>query len=462
MRGKGNHPPPSPPLKGGEIEKLAEANGEAENKMNIAVFGTGYVGLTTGACLAELGHQVTCVDIDEARINGLNNKIVHFYEPGLEELVKRNHDAGTLSFTLDNAAAILENDIIFIAVGTPTAADGSVDLSQVMTVAETIGQGIDGYKLIVNKSTVPPGTGARVRSVISGLYDGEFDVVSNPEFLKEGSAVNDFLQTDRVVIGAETKKAAEIMQSLYEKLDCLVLVTDIVTAEIIKYASNVYFAASISYINFIAEVCERTGGDVTKVAEGMRLDKRIGPHAFLNAGLGYGGSCFPKDIKGLIQISKEAGADSSLLEAVEQINQHQRDRFMDKVHSVLPVLKGKTIGMWGLAFKPDSDDIREAPAIDIAGRLLTEGAIIRAYDPVAMQNAARIFPGIEYCETAMDAADGCDCLLVMTEWEEFKYSDLGELKRRLNKPQVIDGRNVFKPTEMRKTGFIYISVGRDN
>jgi UDPglucose 6-dehydrogenase len=428
--------------------------------MKIAMFGTGYVGLTTGACLAELGHNVTCVDIDRERINGLNKGRIPFYEPGLDKLVEQNYAQGRLSFVLDSADAIRDNDVIFIVVGTPTAADGIVDLSQVMTVAGTIGKNISGYKLIVNKSTVPPGTAACVRSVIRGLNDLDFDVVSNPEFLKEGSAIDDFRHSDRIVIGADSERAIDTMRALYEKLDCPVLATDVITAEIIKYASNAYLATSISFINSVAEVCEQTEGDVKKVAEGMRLDKRIGKHAFLEAGLGYGGSCFPKDVKGFIQISEEAGADSSLLKAVEQINQRQRNRFMDKIHSVLPSLKGKTIGIWGLAFKPESDDIREAPAIDIAKHLLKEGAHLKAYDPVAAVNMAKVLPDIEYCATAIEAADGCDCLLIVTEWEEFKTADLTALKSHLTKPLVIDGRNIFNPGEMKSMGFAYLSVGR--
>lgn len=428
--------------------------------MNIAMFGTGYVGLTTGACLADIGHEVTCVDVDKERIDGLNEGRVPFYEPGLDELVVKNRGLGRLIFTLDSESAIHGNEAIFIAVGTPTAADGSVDMSQVMTVAETIGKHINGYKIIVDKSTVPPGTGAKVRSVIGGLYSGDFDVVSNPEFLKEGSAIDDFTHSDRVVIGAESEKALDYMRSLYKKLDSPFVATDVVTAEIIKYASNAFLATSISFINSVAEVCEQTGGDVTKVAEGMRLDRRIGKHAFLNAGLGYGGSCFPKDVKGFIQISEEAGADTSLLKAVEEINRRQRDRFMDKIRSSVQSFKGKTIGIWGLAFKPDSDDIREAPAIDIARRLLKEGVHLKAYDPVAARNTAKVLPDIEYCATAMEAAAGCDCLLIMTEWEEFRKADFATLKAQLTTPLIIDGRNILKTNEMAALGFTYISMGR--
>ncbi|MFA5866575.1 MAG: UDP-glucose/GDP-mannose dehydrogenase family protein [Actinomycetota bacterium] len=428
--------------------------------MNIAMFGTGYVGLTTGACLAELGHNVTCVDIDDARIEGLNQGQIPFYEPSLEELVIRHRESGRISFILDGASAVDKNDVIFVAVGTPTAPDGTVDLSQVMTVAETIGGNMKGYKLVVDKSTVPPGTGARVREIIAQLYQGDFDVVSNPEFLKEGSAVEDFVKSDRVIIGAESERATETMRSIYEKLDCPILVTDMVTAEIIKYASNSFLAMSISFINMVAEVCEKIGADVELVAEGMRLDKRIGRHAFLNAGLGYGGSCFPKDVKGLIQISEENSADACLLKAVDDINKRQRERFMDKIRTVMPELKGAVIGIWGLSFKPGTDDIREAPAFDIAEWLLAAGANVKGYDPVAAANMAKALPDIDYCRTAMDAADGSDCLLIVTEWSEFKQADLLELKQRLARPLIIDGRNIFDPREMANLGFCYLSVGR--
>ncbi len=428
--------------------------------MKVAFFGTGYVGLTTGVCLAELGHSITCVDIEPRRIEKLNAGQVPFYEPGLDDLLKKNHAAGRIDFTLDGATATRENEVIFIAVGTPTALDGRVDMSQVMTVAETIGSNLNSYKVIVNKSTVPPGTGEKIKALISATSREGIDIVSNPEFLKEGSALNDFMESDRVVIGVESERASNVMKALYAKLNCPILVTDIVTAEIIKYASNTYLAASISFINTIAGLCEQVGGDVGKVAEGMRLDKRIGRKAFLNAGLGYGGSCFPKDVKGLIQIYNENGLDVELLQAVEDINKKQRERFIEKIRLLLPVFDGATMGVWGLAFKPGSDDIREAPAVSIAERLLGEGARLKAYDPVASANTKKLLPNIQYCKSALAAADECDCLLIMTEWDEFKTVDLSKLKHRLKTPFIIDGRNVFNPLVMEKSGFKYISVGR--
>ncbi|MFZ3062593.1 MAG: UDP-glucose/GDP-mannose dehydrogenase family protein [Actinomycetota bacterium] len=428
--------------------------------MRIAVFGTGYVGLTTGACLAELGNTVTCVDIDKEKIDRLKQGDIPFYEPGLEELVLKNTKANRLFFETDGAKALEKSEIIFIAVGTPSDAEGKVDLSQVIAVAETISKNIKEYKVIVDKSTVPPGTGGLVKGIISRHYSGEFDVVSNPEFLREGSAIHDFMHPDWVVIGNSLKRAQEIMLKLYEPLNCPIVLTDVETAEMIKYASNAYLATSISFINSIANICEKVGADVEKVAEGMRYDKRIGKHAFLSAGVGYGGSCFPKDVKALLHIAKENKVDFDLLQAVEEVNQNQRQVLLSKIESLVSDLSKATIGVWGLAFKPRSDDMREAPSVMIIQELQKSGAKIKAYDPVAEVNAKKILKEVEYYPSPLKAVENCDALVILTEWDEFRNIDKGKVKSLLKHPNIIDGRNIYNPAEMKKLGFNYASIGR--
>lgn len=428
--------------------------------MNIAVFGTGYVGLTTGACLAELDNTVTCIDIDKEKIERLKQGDIPFYEPGLEELVLKNTRTNRLFFETDGTKVLGKSEVAFIAVGTPSDEEGKVDLSQVISVAETIAKNIKEYKIIVDKSTVPPGTGELVRSIVSRYYSGEFDVVSNPEFLREGSAIDDFMHPDRVVIGDSGRKAREVMLSLYRPLNCPIIFTDVETAEMIKYASNAYLATSISFINSIANICEKVGADVEKVAEGMRYDKRIGKHAFLSAGVGYGGSCFPKDVKALLHIAKENNVDFDLLQAVEEVNQNQRQVLLEKIKALVPDLGKATIGIWGLAFKPESDDMREAPSITLIQQLQGSGARIKAYDPVAESNAKKILKEVEYCESPLKAVENCHALVILTEWDEFKGVDKRKLKSLLAQPNIIDGRNIYDPQEMRKLGFNYFCIGR--
>ena len=429
--------------------------------MKIAIIGSGYVGLVTGTCFAELGNDIICVDIDKEKIDKLNQGIIPIYEPGLEELVKRNKKEGRLAFTADLKDAIKKSDVIFICVGTPPRENGEADLSHVEAVARIIAEAMDSYKLIVEKSTVPVETGEKVAAAIKAYnkHKVDFDVVSNPEFLREGSAVNDFMNPDRIVVGANSKKAIDIMKKLYEPLKAHVLVTDIKSAEIIKHASNSFLAAKISFINAIANICEKTGADVEKVAEGMGYDKRIGK-AFLNAGIGYGGFCFPKDAEAFIRIAEKNGYDFKLLKEVQEVNKKQRELFIRKIEKALWVLKNKTIGVLGLAFKPNTDDMRFAPSIDIINSLQKEGAKIRAYDAEAMEKAKKIFSDITYCKDAYEAASGADALVILTEWNEFKELDLKKIKGLLKNPLIIDGRNIYEPEIMKKEGFKYISIGR--
>lgn len=428
--------------------------------MKVAVFGTGYVGLTTGVCLADLGHTVTCVDIDEKKLDMLKQGLIPFYEPGLRDLVLKNADEQRLFFTSDGQAAVRTNDILFIAVGTPSLDNGGVDISQVEQVVGMIGETMDGYRLIVDKSTVPPGTSVRVSAIIKERYDGEFDVASNPEFLREGSAIYDFMHPDRVVIGTASTKAGDMLVELYKPLEAMVVQTDVPTAEMIKYASNAYCSMGISFINSVASICEKVGADVTKVSEAMRYDKRIGVHAFIDAGIGYGGSCFPKDTKGFVAISQELGVPFEILEAVEKVNYRQRELFIDKILATAGDVKGMTVAVWGLAFKPMSDDMREAPSVTVIKALQKRGAAIRAFDPVARVTAEAVLPDIEYAETPLSATAGAGALVIVTEWDEFKNIDKAQLKESLEKPVVIDGRNIYDPAEMERLGFTYVSVGR--
>ena len=429
--------------------------------MKIAVAGAGYVGLVTAACFAEIGNDVICFDIDKEKINKLNNDIIPIYEPGLDNLVLKNKKKEKLKFTTDLRKSIKESEVVFICVGTPPKENGEADLSYVENVARVIADVMDSYKLVVEKSTVPVETGQKVEKTIKAynLHKVDFDVISNPEFLREGSAINDFMHPDRIVVGYESERAKKIMQELYKPLNAPIIFTDIKSAEIIKHASNSFLATKISFINAIANICELAGADVEKVAEGMGLDKRIGRH-FLNAGIGYGGFCFPKDAEAFIRIAEKLGYDFGLLKAVQGINSAQRKHFVKKIEKSLWIVKGKTIGVLGLAFKPNTDDMRFAPSVDIITELQKEGANIKAYDPKAIEKSKGILNGIAYCSNPYDAAKDADALVVITEWNEFKELDLKKIKSVMKHPMIIDGRNIYNPEDVKKEGFAYISIGR--
>jgi UDPglucose 6-dehydrogenase len=430
--------------------------------MNISVVGTGYVGLVTGAVFADLGNDVVCVDKDVAKVEGLRAGRMPIYEPGLEELVGRNVADGRLQFTTELSDAVRRSDIIFIAVGTPPKANGESDLTAVEEVAHGIAEALDRYKVIVNKSTVPVGTGDLVRTIIerNRRRAVSFDVVSNPEFLREGSAIEDTLRPDRIVIGAPSQQVAMTLLELYAPLERPMIITDVYSAEIIKYASNAFLAAKISFINEIANLCELAGGDVTQVMKGMGLDPRIGA-AFLNAGLGYGGSCFPKDTDALIQTAASLGYEFRSLRAVVDVNRERIPRLVALIRKVLDPLDGRVIAVLGLAFKPKTDDMREARSVELIERLVEAGARVRTYDPVAMDNARRTLPGaIEYCQSSYEAAEGADAVVVVTEWNEFKLLNLERLRQVMRRPLVFDGRNIYEPERMRRLGFEYHSIGR--
>ena len=429
--------------------------------MDICIVGSGHVGLTTGACLAELGNQVICMDDDAGKIESLQKGVIPFYEPELAEMVHRNVEGGRLSFTTNVEEGITGAEVIFICVGTPQGADGAADLSFVEVASKRIAEAMDSYKVIVDKSTVPVKTGGWVRRTVklNNRRNHDFDVISNPEFLREGKAVYDFMHPDRIVIGVESERATKIMMELYKPLDAPTIVTNIETAELIKHASNAFLALKVSYINALANICEAVGADVTKVAEGMGLDQRIG-RAFLDAGIGYGGYCLPKDIAAFIKIAEEVGYDFELLRAVERINEYQCRQVVKKAKSLLWNLGGKTIGLLGLSFKPNTDDIREAPSINIIRQLQQEGVRVKAYDPQAMENIKIIFPDVEMCQDSYQVAEGSDALVIVTEWDEFKNLNLAKIKELLNQPVIIDGRNIYNPDEMEKLGFMYQGVGR--
>ncbi len=432
---------------------------------NICVVGTGYVGLVTGTCLADLGNQVTCLDIDESKISGLKRGELPIYEPGLEEMVKRNYDAGRLKFTTYYDEAVPTAEFIFIAVGTPQGDDGGADLRYVEAAAGAIARTINNYSIIINKSTVPIGTGDWVGNIIErnlGTNRGtiKFSVVSNPEFLREGSAIGDFQAPDRIVLGSTDRSAAEKVAELYNPLKAPTIITDLRTAEMIKYASNAILATRISFINEISQICEALGADVKVVAEGMGYDKRIGPQ-FLQAGIGYGGSCFPKDVKALAYMADTAHCHPQLLLAVMDINQDARRFFVQKIERVLGSVTGRKIGVWGLAFKPNTDDMREAASVDIISALIRKGAEVKVYDPVAMKVAKRILPGgVEFCNDPYEAAEGMDAVLLLTEWNEFKGLDFERVLGSMRQGYLFDGRNLYDPIEMAKLGFNYRSVGR--
>ena len=429
--------------------------------MRIAIIGTGYVGLTSGTCLSELGNSVVCADIDESKIATLSRGEMPIYEPGLKELVQRNIKDGRLSFTVDLKKAITFADVIFVCVGTPPKADGDAELSYVENTARMVAEHIDRYKLVVEKSTVPVQTGRKVEETIRRFCRKgiEFDVASNPEFLREGTAIKDFMEPDRIVVGAESERAREIFRKLYAPLKAPILFTDINSAEIIKHASNSFLAAKISFINAVANICEKTGGNVEQVAEGMGFDKRIG-RAFLNAGIGYGGSCFPKDVDAFVKIAEKNGYDFKLLREVQEVNKRQKAAFVKKVKDAVWNLKDKKIAVLGLAFKPNTDDMREAPSIYIISELQKEGAKIKAYDPEAMEKAKALFRNIEYCKDAYEAANDAEALLILTEWSEFMEIDFAKIGKLMKTPLVIDGRNIYGPSEMEKSGIRYISMGR--
>jgi UDPglucose 6-dehydrogenase len=432
--------------------------------MHISVIGTGYVGLVTGACFSEFGVNVTCMDTDATRIAKLEQGEVPFYEPGITELVAKGIREHRLSFTTDIAKAVDKALVIFIAVGTPPKPDGSADLSYVEEVGRGIAKHMTGYKVIVTKSTVPVGTGETLREVITAHQSDKFrfDIVSNPEFLREGSAIEDFLRPNRVVIGADSDQAVAIMKDLYRPLYLIetpFVVTDIPTAEMIKYASNAFLATKISFINEIATVCERVGANVQMVAKGMGLDNRIGSK-FLHAGPGFGGSCFPKDLAALVQTGERVGYPMQIAGAAALINEQQRGRMIEKITTEMGGLKGKTFAMLGLSFKPNTNDLRDAPALAIAQALLKQGATVRAYDPAALAEACQMLPGLVPCQDAYDAAQGADALILMTEWNQFRTLDFERLNTLLRQPLFFDLRNVYEPDRVAAYGFRHISVGR--
>ncbi|MCL5035768.1 MAG: UDP-glucose/GDP-mannose dehydrogenase family protein [Chloroflexi bacterium] len=431
--------------------------------MKISIVGTGYVGLVTGVCFAHLGHTVLCVDKDKAKIKMLKKGVCPIYEPGLEEMLVENSAEGRLGFSGDLKSAVEHGDIIFIAVDTPARKNGEADLSSVEDVASEIAPHLNSYRLIVEKSTVPVRTSKELERLLDDLAPegAEFDVASNPEFLREGSAIKDFLQPDRVVLGVNTQRAASLLVQLYEPLNAPLLITDINSAELIKHCANAYLAMKISFINAVAQICEKSGADVTRVARGIGLDKRIGME-FLSAGVGFGGSCFPKDLSAFIRLSEQMGYDFKLLKEVEYINREQKSLVSAKLKEALGTLKGRKVAVWGLAFKPDTDDLRNAPSLDIIESLLKEGAGVSAYDPVAGRNAQKFLEDkkVKIAKTALEAAGGADALVLVTEWDEFRHFNLPELKAAMKNPVFLDGRNLFDPKRMRNLGFKYIGIGR--
>lgn len=445
--------------------------------MNVTIVGAGHVGLVTGACLAEVGNDVICVDNDAQKIQKILNGIMPIYEPGLPELVMKNMEKGTLNVTTSMEEGVAHGLVIFIAVGTPPKPDGEADLSYIEMVAREVARHMDGYRVISEKSTVPVKTGEWVERTIrlNNRHKVEFDVVSNPEFLREGAAIYDFMYPDRIVVGAGSDRASKIMRELYEPIinrsydGCAVsleeqgpvpfLVTDVKSAELIKHASNSFLAIKISFINAVANVCELSGADVAMVAKGIGLDNRIGK-SFLRAGAGYGGSCFPKDVAAFRRISSDLGYDFRLLEEVSNINQAQRELVVAKIKKILWIVREKTIGVLGLSFKPDTDDMREAPSVDVIKALQAEGALIKAYDPQAIPEARELLEGVEFCENPYEVASDADTLLFMTEWEEFSNLDMGRIKDCMNYPIIVDARNMLDPETIRSQGFEYTGMGR--
>ncbi|HEY0792357.1 MAG TPA: UDP-glucose/GDP-mannose dehydrogenase family protein [Chthoniobacterales bacterium] len=430
--------------------------------MDISIVGSGYVGLVTGACFADVGHNVICVDNDERKVKTLRAGQIPIFEPGLEDVVHRNVSAHRLRFTASIEEGVDHSQVVFIAVPTPPQADGSVDMTYIEQVARDIAGVLKEYRVIVDKSTVPVKTGEKVANTIRRYKAGvEFDVVSNPEFLREGCAVPDLMHPDRIVIGSNSDRALALMKKVYEPFMAPIMVTDINSAELIKHAANSFLALKISYINAISAICEASGADVEKVAGGIGADKRIG-RSFLNAGLGYGGSCFPKDLAAFIAISEELGVPFNLLKEVERINRSQRERFVKRIRETLWVLKGKRIAVWGLTFKPDTDDVRSSVAIDLVNDLLREGADVVAYDPKGMEKVRewKLAPGAVLVESALDAVRGAEALVLATEWQEFETIDLDQVRKLMHTPIVFDGRNQFDPVTMKELGFRYYAIGR--
>ncbi|MCR4316026.1 MAG: UDP-glucose/GDP-mannose dehydrogenase family protein [Planctomycetes bacterium] len=430
--------------------------------MKVAVIGSGYVGLCTGACLSEIGHDVICVDNNEEKVRKLIAGIMPIYEPGLDDFIARNMKAKRLTFSTEVAPAVQQSEVIFICVGTPSTASGKADLSYVEAVARTIASNLGGYKLIVEKSTVPVNTAEKIRMTISHYAPegSEFDVASNPEFLAEGTAMSDAMNPSRIVLGVTSKRAENLLRELYKPLPGPVIVTDTSSSELIKHASNSFLAMKISFVNALANICELAGADVSQVTEGMGLDPRIGPH-FLRAGVGYGGSCFPKDVDAFHFIAEELGYNFRLLAEVQDVNREQVKRFIAKIDRALWVIKEKKIAVLGVAFKPDTDDIRNAPSIAVIEHLLLEGAQVRLYDPKALENAKQQFQNqVSYHEDIYDACTDADCTLLLTEWKEVRTMDLQKLKSVVRLPLIIDGRNLFDPKEMKQQGFKYFGIGR--
>jgi UDPglucose 6-dehydrogenase len=429
--------------------------------MKLTIIGTGYVGLVTGTCFAEVGHHVICVDNDAAKVKLLQSGGIPIYEPGLEELVKKNVAAGRLQFTNSTAEGVQKSDVIFIAVPTPPQPDGSVDLSFIEKVARDIAAAMTEYKIVVDKSTVPVKTGEKVSETIKRYCKAQvdFDVVSNPEFLREGFAVSDLMKPDRVVIGVRAQRPVAAMREIYTPFNAPIIITDINSAELIKHAANSFLALKISYINAISILCEAAGANVEQVAHGIGLDERIG-RRFLNAGIGFGGSCFPKDLSAFIKISEQVGYEFKLLKEVQRINAEQMERFVKKITDTLWVLKDKKIGVLGLAFKQNTDDVRMSPAIDLCQRLQREGATLRVHDPKAMDKAKSVLSNVTYVDDMNDVAEDCDAIVIATEWDEFKKLDLDRAKKLLSHPIMFDGRNLFDHAEMEKRGWVYKSVGR--
>jgi UDPglucose 6-dehydrogenase len=432
--------------------------------MQIAVIGTGYVGLVTGACFAEFGTSVTCVDVDEEKIARLNEGHIPIYEPGLEQLVSKNKAAGRLNFTTDIGAAVEQSLVIILAVGTPPKDDGSADLSFIEAAALDVARHMNGYKVIVTKSTVPVGTGERLRRLIREQQQKfDFGIVSNPEFLREGAAIEDFMRPDRVVIGSRDEAAVAIMRDLYRPLYLIetpVVITSLEAAELTKYAANAFLATKISFINEIANLCDRIGCDVHDVARAMGMDNRIGRY-FLHPGPGYGGSCFPKDTTALVSVAKEYGAESRIVEAVVEVNHAQRTRMVEKIERLMGGdIEDRQVAVLGLSFKPKTDDMREAPSIEIIRALVERGARVRAYDPVATEQAKKVLTEVEYASDEYEAASGADVLVFMTEWNEFRALDMQKIKSLMRTPRIADLRNIYEPQRMREFGFDYVGVGR--
>ncbi|HMO80482.1 MAG TPA: UDP-glucose/GDP-mannose dehydrogenase family protein [Pyrinomonadaceae bacterium] len=432
--------------------------------MQIAVIGTGYVGLVTGACFAEFGVDVTCVDVNEEKIEKLNSGIIPIYEPGLDQIVEKNTNAGRLRFTTDLSDAVRQASVVFLAVGTPPKEDGSPDMAFYQQAAKDVATSLSGYTVLVTKSTVPVGTGEWLREFVEhNKVDGaEFGVASNPEFLREGAAIQDFMRPDRVVIGSNDERAIEIMKELYRPLYLIetpIVITSLEAAELIKYAANAFLATKITFINEIANLCDAIGCDVHDVAKGMGMDNRIG-RKFLHPGPGYGGSCFPKDTRALTTVADQFGVETRIVDAVIEANDRQRDAMIPKIEGLVGDLSGKRIGVLGLSFKPETDDMRESPAIDIINKLIERGASVKAFDPVAMDESRHFISGIEYAEDEYDAIEDADALVIITEWNQFRALDMERVRSLLRTPRIADLRNIYEPADMRDLGFEYVGVGR--